>query len=80
MIDDELVHAHRDARAVARASGHPRHGAESRRLLPGARGGNPFYLACPGIVQTEMDRFATLSGRHYRLFDYVGRADASASS
>jgi pyruvate-ferredoxin/flavodoxin oxidoreductase len=26
----------------------------------------------PGIVQGEMDRFAQLTGRSYRLFDYVG--------
>ncbi len=33
---------------------------------------NPFYRAFPGIVQTAMDRFAALTGRRYRLFDYVG--------
>ena len=32
--------------------------------------------ACPGIVQEEMDRFAKLTGRAYRLFDYVGAPDA----
>ena len=38
--------------------------------------GNPFYLACPTIVQQTMDHFAARTGRHYRLFDYVGAADA----
>lgn len=37
---------------------------------------NPFYLACPTIVQNAMDRFAELSGRHYRLFEYVGHSQA----
>ncbi len=37
---------------------------------------NRFYEACPGIVQREMDRFAKLTGRTYRLFDYVGAPDA----
>ena len=33
---------------------------------------NNFYLACPGIVQQAMDRFAGRSGRAYKLFDYYG--------
>jgi pyruvate-ferredoxin/flavodoxin oxidoreductase len=37
---------------------------------------NGFYLACPDIVQEEMTRFAERTGRQYRLFDYVGAADA----
>ncbi len=37
---------------------------------------NPYYDAFPGIVQATMDRFAGLTGRQYRLFDYVGAPDA----
>ncbi len=37
---------------------------------------NPFYDAFPQIVQAAMDRFGELTGRHYRLFEYVGAADA----
>jgi pyruvate-ferredoxin/flavodoxin oxidoreductase len=37
---------------------------------------NPFYFACPEIVQDVMDRFAKLTGRSYHLFDYVGAPDA----
>jgi len=33
---------------------------------------NPFYLACPTIVQDVMDRFARRTGRQYHLFDYAG--------
>ncbi len=37
---------------------------------------NPFYRACPEIVQDVMDRFARRTGRPYHLFDYVGSPDA----
>jgi pyruvate-ferredoxin/flavodoxin oxidoreductase len=37
---------------------------------------NPFYLRTPGIVQSVMDRFAQVVGRHYHLFDYFGALDA----
>jgi pyruvate-ferredoxin/flavodoxin oxidoreductase len=37
---------------------------------------NPFYDACPGKVAAVMDRFASLTGRRYRLFDYVGHPEA----
>jgi pyruvate-ferredoxin/flavodoxin oxidoreductase len=36
----------------------------------------PFHAAVPGIVQSVMNRFAALNGRHYHLFDYVGASDA----
>jgi len=37
---------------------------------------NPFYLACPEIVQDAMDRFGSLTGRNYRLFEYFGDPEA----
>ena len=37
---------------------------------------NPYYRACPSIVQDVMDRFAQRTGRSYHLFDYVGVPDA----
>jgi pyruvate-ferredoxin/flavodoxin oxidoreductase len=37
---------------------------------------NPYYLACPVIVQNTMDHLAQLVGRSYHLFDYVGAPDA----
>ena len=37
---------------------------------------NPYYLAVPEIVSETMARVSALTGRHYRLFDYVGAADA----
>src|SRR5271157_2912643 len=36
----------------------------------------PFHAAVPGIVQSVMARFAVLTGRSYRLFDYYGAKDA----
>ena len=37
---------------------------------------NLWFDAFPGIVQQTMDRFAALTGRQYKLFDYVGAPDA----
>ena len=37
---------------------------------------NPYYRACPTIVQEVMDRFGARTGRDYHLFDYAGSADA----
>ncbi len=37
---------------------------------------NAYYQAMPAIVQNAMDRFAGLTGRQYRLFEYLGSADA----
>jgi pyruvate-ferredoxin/flavodoxin oxidoreductase len=76
MIDDELVRAHR-ARSLN--PDHPvlRGTAQNPDVYFQARETvNPFYEAAPGIVQSAMDRFAELTGRQYRLFDYYGAADA----
>ncbi len=37
---------------------------------------NPYYRACPTIVQDVMNRLAERCGRSYKLFDYVGATDA----
>jgi len=37
---------------------------------------NSYYLAMPGIVQKVMNQFAELTGRYYKLFDYIGAEDA----
>lgn len=37
---------------------------------------NPWFDAFPAVVQAAMARFAELTGRTYRLFDYVGAPDA----
>lgn len=37
---------------------------------------NRLYDAFPAIVQKYMDKVGALTGRHYRLFDYFGDAEA----
>ena len=37
---------------------------------------NSFYLKTPAIVETVMERFAALTGRHYKLFEFVGDPNA----
>lgn len=37
---------------------------------------NSYYDRFPAIVQSAMDRVAAVTGRHYKLFDYVGAPDA----
>ena len=37
---------------------------------------NSFYDVCPEIVQKNMDAFGSLTGRHYKLFDYIGHPEA----
>jgi pyruvate-ferredoxin/flavodoxin oxidoreductase len=76
LVDDELVRAHR-ARALTPERPVIRGTAQNPDVYFQARETvNPFYAACPGIVQAAMDRLAALTGRRYRLFDYAGPADA----
>jgi pyruvate-ferredoxin/flavodoxin oxidoreductase len=76
MIDDELVRAHR-ARALSPERPCIRGTAQNPDVYFQARETvNPYYQACPAIVQQTMDRFAILTGRQYHLFDYVGAPDA----
>jgi pyruvate-ferredoxin/flavodoxin oxidoreductase len=76
MIPDELVEAHR-ARALSPDRPVLRGTAQNPDTFFQAREAcNPFYLACPGAVAEAMDRFAALTGRRYRLFDYVGHPEA----
>ncbi len=76
MIDQDLVRGHR-ARALSpehpfiRGTSHnPDTFFQARETV------NPYYARTPGIVQAAMDRFAALTGRAYRLFEYNGSADA----
>jgi pyruvate-ferredoxin/flavodoxin oxidoreductase len=76
MINDELVRAHR-ARGLTPDSPVMRGTAQNPDVYFQARESvNPFYNACPGVVQATMDKFAELTGRQYRLFEYVGAPDA----
>jgi pyruvate-ferredoxin/flavodoxin oxidoreductase len=76
MIDDELVRAHR-SRALSPDRPFVRGTAQNPDVFFQARETvNPYYLACPTIVQNAMDTFARIVGRQYHLFDYVGAPDA----
>jgi pyruvate-ferredoxin/flavodoxin oxidoreductase len=78
MIDDDLVRAHRER---ALSPDHPvlRGSAQNPDVyFQGRESVNPYYLACPTIVQNAMDKFAKIVGRQYRLFQYEGAGDAEA--
>jgi len=76
MIDDDLVEAHRrrgltpDTPVLRGTAQNPDVYFQARESV------NPFYAACPAIVQDAMDKFAELTGRQYHLYEYVGAADA----
>ena len=76
MINDELVREHR-ARGLSPDNPVLRGTAQNPDVFFQARESvNPFYNACPGIVQDNMDKFAQLTGRQYKLFEYSGAPDA----
>jgi pyruvate-ferredoxin/flavodoxin oxidoreductase len=76
LIDDGLVRAHRK-RALSPDRPFIRGTAQNPDVFFQAREGvNPYYLACPDIVQKVMDKFAHIVGRKYHLFQYVGAPDA----
>jgi pyruvate-ferredoxin/flavodoxin oxidoreductase len=76
MIDDELVFAHRkralnpDNPFMRGTAANPDVYFQTRETV------NPFYTLCPEIVQKQMDKFASIVGRQYHLFDYYGAPDA----
>jgi len=76
MVDDNLVFAHR-ARGLSPDRPVLRGSAQNPDVFFQARETvNPYYAACPDIVQKTMDKFASVSGRSYHLFDYVGSPEA----
>lgn len=76
LLDDELVAAHRQ-RALTPDRPVLRGTAQNPDAFFQAREAcNPFYQACPKVVQETMDRFAALTGRQYHLFDYYGDPEA----
>jgi pyruvate-ferredoxin/flavodoxin oxidoreductase len=76
MVDDKFIIAYRNNRMspdrpVLRGS------AQNPDVFFQAREAcTPYHAAVPGIVQSVMERFAKLTGRAYRLFDYYGAPDA----
>ena len=76
MVDEDMVQAHKrralspDNPFIRGTAQNPDTFFQSREAI------NSYYEACPGIVQDVMDQFSALTGRAYRLFDYVGDPDA----
>jgi len=76
MVREESVLAHRargltpDHPVVRGTAQNPDAFFQAREAI------NPYYAACPGIVKGALERFAALTGRHYRLFDYHGHPEA----
>jgi len=76
IIDERFVRQHRE-RALSPDRPVLRGTAQNPDLFFQAREAcNPFYRACPQIVQDVMNRFARQTGRSYQLIDYVGAPDA----
>ena len=76
LVDEHLVHAHR-ARGLSPERPVIRGTAQNSDVYFQAReAANPYYLACPSIVQSAMDRLARRTRRAYHLVDYVGAPDA----
>ena len=76
LTDEKLVRQHRD-RGLTPERPLLRGTAQNPDVFFQARESiNPFYRACPTIVQNAMNRFADQTGRAYHLFDYVGSPDA----
>lgn len=76
LIDDELIFAHR-RRALSPENPFIRGTAQNPDTYFQSRETvNPFYLACPAIVQEMMDAFGKITGRNYKLYEYVGAPDA----
>jgi len=76
MISDALVQEHRKR---ALSPDHPvmRGSAQNPDVyFQGRETVNPFYDACPDVVQKNMDTFAAITGRQYRLYEYVGSPTA----
>src|SRR6516162_7002140 len=72
LVPADLVRAHR-GRALSPDRPFIRGTAQNPDVYFQARETvNPFYLACPTIVEGMMEKFARLTGRQYSLFQYAG--------
>jgi pyruvate-ferredoxin/flavodoxin oxidoreductase len=76
MIDEDLVKAHR-ARALTPDNPVLRGTAQNPDVFFQAREAcNGFYDATPDIVEATLTKFAALTGRSYKLFEYEGDPNA----
>jgi pyruvate-ferredoxin/flavodoxin oxidoreductase len=76
LLDERLVQAHR-ARALSPDRPVLRGTAQNPDVyFQGREAVNPYYLACPTIVENAMQVLGERTGRWYHPFDYVGAPDA----
>jgi pyruvate-ferredoxin/flavodoxin oxidoreductase len=76
MMDDKLITEHK-ARGLSPDRPEMRGTAQNPDVyFQGRETVNPYYPKCEKIVQEEMDKFGKLTGRKYKLVDYVGAKDA----
>ncbi|MEH2202960.1 MAG: pyruvate:ferredoxin (flavodoxin) oxidoreductase [Nostoc sp.] len=76
LIHDNLILAHR-SRALTPDRPVLRGTAQNPDVyFQGREGANPYYNACPDIVQRIMDEFGERTGRHYKIYEYYGAKDA----
>ena len=76
MIDDDLVIAHR-SRALNPDRPFIRGTAQNPDVyFQGRETSNPFYARTPEFMKRVMEKFAGLTGRAYRIFEYSGAPDA----
>ena len=76
MIDDDWVQAHR-SRGLSPEHPVLRGSSQNPDVYFQARESvNPYYTNMPAIMQATMDKFASLTGRQYQLFDYIGDPQA----
>ncbi|HKB93525.1 MAG TPA: pyruvate:ferredoxin (flavodoxin) oxidoreductase, partial [Gaiellaceae bacterium] len=76
LVDESLVRAHRER---ALSPDHPviRGSAQNPDVFFQSReASSPYYAATAKIVAEQFARFAEITGRRYRLFDYVGDPEA----
>jgi len=76
MISDEMVRAHR-ARGLNPENPVVKGTSQNPDVYFASReAASKYYVKVPGIVQALFDKYAKLTGRAYKLFDYVGAPDA----
>ncbi|MBT62628.1 MAG: pyruvate:ferredoxin (flavodoxin) oxidoreductase [Puniceicoccaceae bacterium] len=85
LLDNSVIEAMLDTDTISRirenslSPDHPtiRGTAQNPDVFFQAReAANPFYDACPDVVEAEMNKFAELTGRQYSLYEYEGAEDA----
>lgn len=68
---------HHHQRGLNPTHPHQRGSAQGPEVyMQGCEAANPFYQAAPSHIEEAMKEVSAITGRHYKLFDYVGHAQA----